>query len=317
MAVVTQAVRGATTGSRAVKVKGRRTIILLGTVPLIVSYLVFLIFPMMYAFVMSFTNWNPASFRVPLKVVGLDNYRSILFGSDLFWICLKNTAYFTLLNVPLGLVVSLTLATLINSLKHLRGFFRTIYYLPVLTTMVAAAIIWNWLYQPRFGLFNQILALIISRTGMTVSSMPQYLRDPALAMPCIVAMDVWKGSGYNMVIFLAGLQGIPESLYEAARVDGANRLQSFFRITIPLLRPTIVFVVLTGVIGSFQAFTEMFIMTQGGPINATRTIVYVLYDEAFVNSRFGYASAISFLLFIIIMALTLMQRRALRMEWSY
>jgi multiple sugar transport system permease protein len=234
----------------------------------------------------------------------------------LFWICLKNTAYFTLLNVPTGLIVALVLATLINSLNHLKGFFRSIYYLPVLTSGVAAAIIWKWLYQPRFGLFNTILAMIASELGLQIT-MPRYLQSIELAMPSIVAMGIWKGSGYTMVIFLAGLQGIPQSLYEAAKVDGANRLQMFFNVTIPLLRPTIIFVLLTGVIGSFQAFVQMYIMTEGGPINATRTIVYILFDEAFVNSRFGYASAISFILFLIIMALTLIQRRALQTDWSY
>jgi multiple sugar transport system permease protein len=286
------------TRSRAVRTKGRRAIILLGTVPTMLSYLVFLIFPMAYAFVMSFTNWNPASFRYPLKFVGLDNYRKILFESKLFWICLKNTAYFTLLNVPTGMALALVLATLINGLKHLRGFFRSVYYLPVLTSGVAAAIIWQWLYQPRFGLFNSILASIASQTGLQFQ-MPRYLGDPNLAMPSIALMGLWKGTGYTMVIFLAGLQ------------------QMFWRITLPLLRPTIMFVALTGVIGSFQAFVQMYIMTQGGPIDATRTIVYLLFDEAFVNSRFGYASAISFVLFVVIMGLTLLQRRMLRTEWSY
>jgi multiple sugar transport system permease protein len=303
-------------GSRAVQVKGRGGMIVLATVPLILSYVVFLIFPMLYALVMSFTNWNPASIRYPLRVVGLDNYRKILFENPLFWICLKNTAYYTLLNVPTGMVVALALAALVNALKHLRSLYRTLYYLPVLTSGVAAAIIWNWLYQPRYGLFNSILALLVSEFGLQIP-MPRYLLDPKLAMPSIVAMGIWKGSGYTMVIFLAGLQGIPQSLYEAARVDGANRLQSFLRITVPLLRPTVMFVTLTGVIGSFQAFVQMFLMTTGGPGNTTRTIVYLLWDEAFVNSRFGYASAISFILFVIIMTLTLLQRRILRTEWSY
>jgi multiple sugar transport system permease protein len=201
-------------------------------------------------------------------------------------------------------------------LNRLRGFFRSVYYLPVLTSTVTASIVWKWIYQPRFGLLNSALAAIVSQMGLQIQ-MPRYLMDPNLAMPAVVLMGLWQGTGYTMVIFLAGLQGIPQSLYEAAKVDGASRLQSFLHVTVPLLRPTILFVVLTGVIGSFQAFTQMFILTEGGPVNATRTIVYLLFDEAFVNSRFGYASAISFVLFAVVMTLTLLQRRTFATEWTY
>ncbi len=303
-------------GSDAVGVRGRRGMIALATVPTIVSYTIFMVLPMAYALVMSFTNWNPASLRYVHRFIGVENYRRILFGNPQFWIALKNTAYFTVLNVPIGMMVALVLATMINSVRRFKGLYRTAYYLPVLTSLVAAAIIWNWLYQPRYGLFNSVIALVASRIGLQLQ-MPRYLLDPKQAMPSVVAMNIWKGAGYTMVIFLAGLQGIPQSLYEAARVDGSSRLQSFWHITIPLLRPTIVFVALTGVIGSFQAFTQMYIMTRGGPVSATITIVYLLWNEAFVNSRFGYASAISFILFVMIMSLTLVQYRVLETDWSY
>lgn len=302
--------------SRFAWLTGKRAMVMLASGPTLLFYLVFMIFPMVYALAMSFTNWNPASLRYPLEFRGLENYVKILFHNKLFWICLKNTAYYTLLNVPLGAALALLVAFLIDSLRHGKSFFRTIYYLPVLTSSAAAAIIWKWLYQPRYGLFNTIIALFVSWFGLDIQ-MPRYLMDLALAMPSVVAMSIWKGLGYNMIIFLAGLQGIPQSLYEAARVDGATGPQSFFHISIPLLRPTILFVFLTGVIGSFQVFVAMYVMTKGGPIDATRSIVYLLFTEAFVNSRFGYASAISFILFVVIMALTLLQRRILRTEWTY
>jgi multiple sugar transport system permease protein len=269
-----------------------------------------------YAFVMSFTNWNPGAMNAPTKFIGLRNYEKILFENDLFWVCLLNTIYYTLLSVPIQLMLAVILATMINSIGHFKSFFRTMYYLPVLTTSVAVVIVWKWLYQPRYGLFNSILALIVSVTELSVK-MPRYLSDPGLAMPSIAAMDIWHGIGYTIVICLAGLQGIPQALYEAAKVDGANRLQLFRHVTVPLLRPTILFVALTGVIESFQVFVQMFLMTKGGPVNATRTVVYLLFSEAFRNSRFGYASAMSFLLFVVIMGLTLLQRRFFRTEWSY
>jgi len=297
--------------------QGTWTIVALAIGPLILSYGIFLIFPMIYAFVMSFTNWNPVSMRTPLRAVGVANYSELLFKDPLFWTSLKNTIYYAALRVPAGLVISMVLATLINSLRRLKGFYRSIYYLPVLTSTVAAAIMWNWIYQPRFGLLNSVLASLIGSLGLQVSGMPRYLMDAKMAMPSIAVMSLWKGIGYDIVIFLAGLQGIPSSMYDAAKVDGATGLQAFWHVTVPLLRPTIAFIAITGVIGSLQVFTEMYIMTQGGPVNSTRTIVYMLFDQAFDNSRFGYASAISFVLFAVIMAITLLQRRVLATEWAY
>lgn len=299
---------------RAVQVKGRRTIILLGTLPLVISLSVFLIFPILYALAMSFTNWNLSTIRPP-EFTGLSNYRRIV-EDDLFWVCMRNTVYYALLRIPTGLVLALGLATLINSLKHLKGFFRSVYYLPVLTSAVAAAVIWSWVYQPRFGLLNQVLALIFNALEIK-TSLPRYLTDPKLAMLSVVVMDLWQGTGFTIIILLAGLQGIPESFYEAARVDGASRLQTFWHITVPLLRPTIIFVLITGFIGAFQVFDQMFTLTEGGPQNATRTIVYLLWEQTFRFQRAGYGSAVSFVLFFVIVAFTLLLRRVLRTEWSY
>jgi multiple sugar transport system permease protein len=302
--------------SGAVNVKGRGLMIGLAVAPLLLYYIVFLIFPMSYSFVMSFFDWNIASMLQTPKFIGLDNYNYALFTDDVFWIALKNTLYYAVLSIPTGIVVALTLAVFINNRKYFRSYFRTAYFLPVLTSMVAAGIIWRWLYQPQFGLINSMVRLVGDTIGVVFPE-PRWLLDPSLAMPSIAAMAVWNGAGYTMVIFLAALQGIPETYYEAARVDGANSRQAFRFLTIPLLRPALVFVLVTGLIGALQAFTAMYVMTQGGPVNSTRTIVYILYDQAFRMFRFGYASSIAFLLFAIIMLFTLLQVRFLRVGWEY
>ncbi len=301
---------------RAVRVKGRGLMLALAIIPLCIYYTVFLIFPMSYSFVMSFFDWNIASMVQTPKFIGVQNYAYALFTDNLFWVCLQNTLYYALLDIPAGVAVALLLAVLINSRPRFRSFFRTAFFLPVLTSMVAAGIIWRWLYQPQFGLINSLIQMISDAFGLALP-LPRWLLDPALAMPSIALMSIWKGSGYTMVIFLAALQGIPDSYYEAARVDGANSRQTFRYITLPLLRPALIFVLITGLIGALQAFTAMFVMTRGGPVNATRTIVYLLYDQAFRMFRFGYASSIAFLLFIVILVFTLVQTRFLRVGWEY
>jgi multiple sugar transport system permease protein len=301
-------------GSRAVGVRGRGTIIFLGTFPLILSLSLFLVFPILYALAMSFTNWNLTALRTP-EFTGLANYRRI-FEDDLFWTCLRNTIYYALLKIPTSLMLALGLASLINSLRRFRGFFRSVYFFPVLTSSVAAAVIWRWVYQPRFGLLNQIFTVAFDAIGLQIA-LPRYLTDPRWAMPSVVLMDLWQGVGFTMIIFLAGLQGIPQSLYEASRVDGASRLQTFRHITMPLLRPTIVLVLVTGLIGALQVFDQMFILTEGGPQNATRTVVFMLWEQAFRFQRAGYGSAISFILFFVIVGLTVVMRKTLRTEWAY
>lgn len=302
--------------SRAVNVQGRSLMILMAVLPLLIYYAIFLIFPMSYSFVMSFFDWNLASMIQSPKFIGFENYSYALFDDPLFKLSLLNTFWYAILSIPMGLVLALMLAVLINNRHHFRAYFRTAYFLPVLTSMVAAGIIWRWLYQPHFGLINTSLRMISDATGFIISE-PRWLLDPNLAMPAIAIMSVWKGVGYTMIIFLAGLQGIPDTYYEAAEVDGANGWQAFRYITIPLLRPAMVFVLVTGLIGALQAFTAMYVMTQGGPVNATRTVVYVLYDQAFRMFRFGYASSIAFLLFIVILIFTLIQVRFLKVEWEY
>jgi multiple sugar transport system permease protein len=301
---------------RAVGLSGRRAMILLATIPTLAFYILWVGFPMVYSFFMSFRNWNPLAASQPY--VGLDNYREALFQDRLFWISLKNTFYYTSVTIPLGAIAALFVAVLINSQKRLISFFRTTYFIPVVTSAVAVSVMWRWLYQPRFGLINQLIKLVLVDTlGLQINPTVQWLTSKTLAMPSIIVMDIWKGLGFTMVLFLAGLTSIPSVYYEAARIDGAGRWHIFRHITVPLLQPTLVFVLVTGVIGGLQVFTPMYIMTSGGPVNSTRTIVYLLYDKAFTIYRFGYASSLAFMLFAIVLALTVIQLRVMTTRWEY
>jgi multiple sugar transport system permease protein len=301
---------------RGVGLSGRRTMILLATIPTVIFYVIWVGFPMIYSFLMSFFNWNPLASSQAF--VGLDNYREA-FGKDMiFWPSLKNTFYYTLVTIPVGAAIALFFALLINSRQRLVGFFRTTYFIPVVTSVVATSIMWRWLYQPRFGLINQLIKLVFVDTlGLAINPNVQWLTNKSLAMPSVMIMAVWQGLGFTMVLFLAGLTSIPSVYYEAARIDGANRWALFRHVTLPLLQPTLIFVLVTGVIGGLQVFTPMYIMTQGGPVNTTKTIVYLLYDKAFGVYRFGYASSLAFILFAIVLALTIVQLRIMTVRWQY
>ena len=182
--------------------------------------------------------------------------------------------------------------------------------------MVAASIIWKWLLQPRFGLVNTLLAQAGQMFGVTVPEI-NWLGSMQFAMPSIMLMSIWKGLGYTIVLFMAGLSAIPDTYHEAAAIDGAGRWQQFWNVTLPLLRPTIVFVLVTRLIAALQAFTQVYLMTSGGPVNATRTMVMLLYEQAFASFRFGYASAIAFVLLLVILAFTVVQLRLMRTSWEY
>jgi len=271
-----------------------------------IGILVFVLGPVIAGLLLSFTQWDILSSP---RWIGIGNYKELLHDT-LFWTGLKNTAYYVLLTVPAGMVVSLLLAILVN--VPLRGvnFFRSTYFLPVVTSTVAISIVWKWLYNPEFGILNFILNLI----GLPSK---QWLSDPKLAMPCIAIMSIWHGMGYDMVIFLAGLKGIPTQLYEAAKIDGGSRTQMFLWITLPLLTPTLFFVLVMSVISSFQVFGEIYVMTNGGPGNATLTYNYFLYQNAFLWFKMGYAASLGYVLFLIIFLLTLMQVKFLGGRVSY
>jgi len=241
------------------------------------------------------------------RFVGPGNFAALLHD-PVFWKALANTFYFVVVGGPLSVAVSLAAAMLVNArLVRLKGFFRTVYFAPVVTTMVAVAVVWRYLYHPRFGLLNQILALL----GLPDVN---WLGDPRWAMPAIILMAVWKNFGYNMIIFVAGLQSIPTSIYEAARVDGAGPWQQFRRITVPALRPMLMFVGIITMIGYFQIFTEPYVLTggTGGPLNATLSLVMYMYKQGFRWWNIGFAATVAIVLFVIILVGTLIQMRVQR-----
>lgn len=283
--------------------------ILLFLLPSMAALTLFFFLPVAGSFVLSFTDFDIYALGdvAYLRFIGFSNYRSLL-TDPLFWKSLRNTFYFVLVGGPLSIAVSLSAALLLQSrLVRWKGFFRMVYFAPVVTTLVAVAVVWRYLYHPRFGLLNYLLDLV----GI---SPIDWLGDPVWAMPAIILLAVWKNFGYNMLIFVAGLQNIPEELYEAARIDGAGPLQQFHRITLPMLAPTTLFVGLTTMIGYFQLFAEPYVMTQGGPLNSTLSIVLLMYQHGFRWWSLGYAAAIAFVLFAIIFVASLIQLRIQKEE---
>jgi len=237
-----------------------------------------------------------------LRFIGLANYARLLH-EPLFWVALANTLVFVALGGPLSIAVSLAAALLVNSrLVRWKGLFRTLLFLPVVTTLVAVAVVWRALYHPRVGLVNGLLAVL----GIAPID---WLGDPRFAMPALIAMAIWKNFGFNMVIFVAGLQSIPERLYEAARIDGAGSWAQLRAVTLPMLAPTFLFVGLSTAIGYFQLFAEPYVMTGGGPANRTLSIVLLMYREGFRWWNMGYAAALAFVLFAVILVASWLQWR--------
>lgn len=270
--------------------------------PSLIIFTVFTFFPAFFSMVVSTFRWN-----LPGKAmfIGLENYIYLFtdaIEAPIFWQSLGNTFYFAV-GVPINLIISLLLALLLNRKIRGVGVFRTAFFLPTITSTAAISVVWLWLFHPaQYGLFNSILISL----GIPIQS---WLRDPLLAMPCLIAMGIWSGMGYNIIIFLAGLQSIPSTYYEAAKIDGANTFSLFRFITWPLLGPTMFYVLTVGIINSLKAFTEIDVMTQGGPLNATNTTAYYLYQNAFQFFQMGKASAIAVLLFLLMLLLTWIQFR--------
>ena len=263
--------------------------------PMLLGVLIFFYLPLGASLLIGFTKWDVLT--AP-EWVGLNNYIN-LFREPLFYKTVWNTTRYALMVVPAGLVVSLTMALALNKHIRFRSVYRLIYFLPVLTIPVAIALVWQWIYNPQYGLFAQMFGINV-----------QWLTDMKMAMPALAIMAIWMGSGYGMVIFLAGLQNIPQMYYEAAKVDGANAWQQFIHITLPLLTPTIFFNLLTSLISAFQTFDIVYIMTQGGPLNTTRTMVYTIWEDAFHYFRMGSATAQAWILFAIILVISLLQFRS-------
>ena len=272
--------------------------------PALLLLLVFFFLPVIAGLLLGLTDFDIYAIGSPgnARFVGLENYARLL-TNDVFWRSLGNTLFFVALGGPLSVAVSLGAAMLVDAkLTRLRPLFRTIYFAPVVTTLVSVAIIWRYLYHPRYGLLNHVLSLV----GVGPID---WLGDPHWAMPAIVLVAVWKNFGYNMLIFVAGLQAVPAELYEAAAIDGASGLQRFRHITLPGLAPTFLFVGVTTMIGYFQVFAEPYVMTQGGPLGSTRSVVLFMYEEGFRWWRIGTASATAVVLLLITLAGALLQFR--------
>jgi multiple sugar transport system permease protein len=265
---------------------------------------VFFFVPVLGGLLLSVTDFDIYAVGRPdvARFVGLRNYVEVL-SDPLFWKALGNTFVFVVAGGPLSVVASLGAALLVSAkLVRFPGLWRSVFFMPVVTTLVAVAIVWRYLYHPQYGLLN---------AGLQAVGLPavDWLGDPHWAMPAIILLSIWKNFGYNMLIFVAGLQSIPEELYEAAELDGAGAWSRFVHVTLPSLAPTFLFVGVMTMLGQFQVFSEPYVMTQGGPLKATTTVVLLMYEEGFRWWRMGLAAAIAFVLFVIMLVGTLIQMR--------
>lgn len=280
--------------------------------PSVLGMIIFSFLPIVISVVISLTDWNGLDHlngqTLKSCIVGLDNYSRILQSTE-FWSVLLHTVYYIVLYIPLVLVMSLFIASILN--RNIRGIgvFRVLYYIPVLTSWVAASLIWKWVLSPQYGVVNQLLGYI----GITG---PNWLTDKIWAMPAIVLASVWKDMGFYGLFLLSGLKAIDPGYYEAARVDGAGRIRQFFSITIPLLTPSLFFCVIMALINAFQLFPQVQIMTEGGPNGATQVMVERIYTYGFKYFKMGYAAAYSWILFVIIFLLTLVQMK-LQRKWVH
>ena len=272
--------------------------------PGLLLFMVFTIFALIFSFYLTFHEWSIIEPDKPF--VGLDNYRRLLDDED-FRRAAINTFYFTGASVPCTMAIGLAVALLLNEPLHGRSLFRTLFFLPVVTPFVVVAIVWKWLYNGDHGLFNYYLL----KTHL-IDQPLLWLSDKNLAMPAVILMSIWSGIGFSMVIYLAGLQAVPQELYEAAEVDGAGAFSRLRYITIPMLRPTTLFLLVIGIIGSFQVFTQIFIMTSGGPAERTTVMVYLIWQTAFQFFDMGYASTLAYALFLMLFVFTLLQLRLAR-----
>lgn len=273
--------------------------------PSLLGFLLFVLLPVGIALGLSLFQWSLLS---PAEFIGLDNYAYLFAQDPVFLRVLGNTLYFTATIVPLQLFLGLLIAVALNQALRGLSFYRLIYFMPVVTTIVAAALVFQWLFNKDFGLVSAVVWRLNELTGLPVQP-PDWLNDPRWARPAVVLLTLWKNVGFTMVIYLAGLQSIPRELYDAVEVDGANAWRRFRHITFPLVSPTTFFLLVIQMIGAFQLFDEAFVMTRGGPAQATTTLVYYVYVNAFEYSRFGMASTVAWVLFAFIFAITFLQTR--------
>ena len=260
--------------------------------PALLGTCIFIVIPIFCSFGLSFTKWDLLS---PIEWVGFQNYQN-LFKEALFYKILLNTIVFAISTSVFGVIIPLVLAVILNSKIRGSEFYKTAYFLPFITPMIVIGVIWEWIFDPNIGVLNNLLHLHIN-----------WLYDTNFAMPALIIISVWKLIGYNMIIFLSSLSAVDNSLFEAAKIDGANAFQTFKNVTVPLLSPTIFFVVIITAVSSFQVFDLIYLMTEGGPLDSTNVLVYAIYKNAFEYFNVGKASAIAYVLFIIVLVLTLIQ----------
>ncbi|WNR44849.1 carbohydrate ABC transporter permease [Paenibacillus roseipurpureus] len=273
--------------------------------PMVLGFILLLLVPLLTAFYMSLTDWPLLG---EARFIGFDNYATIMSDAD-FWKVLGNTLAFAAGLVPLNIVLALLLALLLSKNFAGMGWFRTAIFVPVMTSLIVWSIVWKYMFATDSGFINQVLQ-VIGIQG------PAWLYNPNLAMPAVIVTSVLKNVGLNMVLFIAALQQVPVHLYEAAKIDGSGRTRTFFQVTIPMITPTIFLTVIMTIIGSLKVFGQIYVMTQGGPSGSTKVLVYYIWEKAFKLYEFGYASSLAYILFFIVMGLTLVQWQ-LRKRWVF
>ncbi|MEU8221202.1 sugar ABC transporter permease [Kribbella sp. NPDC048915] len=288
----------ATTPPRRRLLRSRRRAGLLMVLPALLHAIIWIGIPLVAAVVLSFTSYDVLT---PPRFIGLENFRDLL-GDDVFRRAVLNTSVYTFFTVPVAMAIALLIALMLNTKLTGRAIFRTAIFIPQVTATIAVALVWLWIYDPRSGLANTVLSFL----GL---SGPNWLSSTDWAMPAVIAVGIWQGIGLKMLIYLAALQSLPGELYEAASVDGASKVRQFFSLTVPLLKPATFFVFVTSVIGAFQSFDQVYILTDGGPANSTTMMTYEIYKSAFREFRMGYACAQSLVLFALLLVLTLANRR--------
>jgi len=264
--------------------------------PNLLLFLAFTIYPVFASFFYSLNRWN---LHNPMQFIGLGNYTTLL-NDPIFRKVLGNTFYYTAGIIPFQTALGLLIALGLNQKLRFTTFYRSVYFVPVVTSSIAVSMVWQWLYQPEWGVFNSLLKQI----GIQG---PNWLFSTSWAMPSVILLSIWKNVGYSVVLYLAALQGVPESLFESAMIDGANAWHRFWRITLPMISPTTFFIIVLSVIGSFQSFDQIYVLTQGGPARATSVIAYYLYENGFKFFNMGYAAAIAYVLFGLLLFATLLQ----------
>ena len=273
--------------------------------PNLLLFALFTVYPVFASFFYSLNKWTLHS---PMQFLGLANYRALI-DDPIFLKVLGNTLYYTAGIIPFQTALGLLIALGLNQRIRFMTGYRALYFVPVVTSMVAVSIVWQWMYQPQYGVINSLLR-IVGIEG------PNWLFSKGWAMPSVIAMSIWKNVGYSVVLYLAALQSVPESFYESAMIDGANSWDKFWHITLPIISPTTFFIIVLSVIGSFQAFDQIYVLTQGGPARATSVIVHYLYENGFQWFNMGYAAAIAYVLFALLFILTIIQW-TYRARWVY